>query len=93
MEPPDIIIHKGGAKRSFPFQGDETLEIMPIGGRKSSLFQCYPQKATYQEHHHFFLGSANSTPSMMHDVSSFLRNHVVSLIFHQKCACKLKALS
>ncbi len=36
MEPPDIVIQKGGAKRSFPFQGDETLEIIPIGGEVAS---------------------------------------------------------
>ncbi|MGB1595949.1 MAG: MBL fold metallo-hydrolase, partial [Promethearchaeia archaeon] len=27
----DITISKGSAKRSFPFQGDETLEIIPLG--------------------------------------------------------------
>jgi hypothetical protein len=30
----DIVVQidSGGAKRSFPFQGDETLEITPLGG-------------------------------------------------------------
>jgi hypothetical protein len=30
----DIVVQidSSGAKRSFPFQGDETLEITPLGG-------------------------------------------------------------
>ena len=28
----DIVVQIDGAKRSFPFQGDETLEITPLGG-------------------------------------------------------------
>ena len=31
MPVPDIILNKGSAKRSFPFQGDETLEFIPLG--------------------------------------------------------------
>ena len=28
---PEITVSKGSAKRSFPFQGDETLEFIPLG--------------------------------------------------------------
>jgi len=28
----DFVVNKGGPKRSFPFRGDETLEVMPLGG-------------------------------------------------------------
>ena len=31
MPAPDITVSKGSAKRSFPFQGDETLEFIPLG--------------------------------------------------------------
>lgn len=31
MPSPDITVGKGSAKRSFPFQGDETLEFIPLG--------------------------------------------------------------
>ena len=31
MPMPDITLAKGSAKRSFPFQGDETLEFIPLG--------------------------------------------------------------
>ena len=27
-----VTLRPGGSKRSFPFQGDETLEFMPLGG-------------------------------------------------------------
>lgn len=29
----DVVVNKGGPKRSFPFRGDETLEIIPLGGK------------------------------------------------------------
>jgi len=31
MPVPDITVSKGSAKRSYPFQGDETLEFIPLG--------------------------------------------------------------
>ncbi|KAJ1477681.1 beta-lactamase-like protein [Baffinella frigidus] len=39
-----VTLRPGGAKRSFPFQGDETLEFMPLGGGNEVGRSCCVMK-------------------------------------------------